>query len=88
MRRALKEKLFRPNGPDGTRRPNWQKTLMKKDGIQIRFRGVGADGRIRTGDPLFTKQLLYQLSYVGVRPDYMYAPTLPSPVNGGGEIML
>jgi hypothetical protein len=31
----------------------------------------GADGRIRTGDPLFTKQLLCQLSYVGVRPDYM-----------------
>src|SRR5205823_8715824 len=31
----------------------------------------GADGRIRTGDPLFTKQLLCQLSYVGVRTDYM-----------------
>src|SRR5689334_300524 len=30
-----------------------------------------ADGRIRTGDPLFTKQLLCQLSYVGVRTDYM-----------------
>jgi hypothetical protein len=30
-----------------------------------------ADGRIRTDDPLFTKQLLCQLSYVGVRPDYM-----------------
>jgi hypothetical protein len=28
-----------------------------------------ADGRIRTGDPLFTKQLLCQLSYVGVRPE-------------------
>ena len=25
----------------------------------------GADGRTRTGDLLFTKQLLYQLSYVG-----------------------
>ena len=42
----------------------------------------GADERIRTADPLFTKQLLCQLSYVGVRPDYMRglaAPTLPSP---------
>lgn len=26
----------------------------------------GADGRTRTGDLLFTKQLLYQLSYVGM----------------------
>ena len=26
----------------------------------------GADGRTRTGDLLFTKQLLYQLSYVGI----------------------
>ena len=25
----------------------------------------GADDRIRTGDLLFTKQLLYQLSYIG-----------------------
>ena len=37
---------------------------------QIEFKN-GADGRIRTGDPLFTKQLLCQLSYVGVRTDYM-----------------
>src|SRR2546422_2741372 len=39
-----------------------------------RFRVVEgglADERIRTADPLFTKQLLCQLSYVGVRPDYM-----------------
>jgi hypothetical protein len=27
-----------------------------------------ADGRIRTDDPLFTKQLLCQLSYVGAAP--------------------
>ena len=39
----------------------------------ISYSESGADGRIRTGDPLFTKQLLCQLSYVGVRPDYMRA---------------
>jgi hypothetical protein len=32
------------------------------------FTESGADGRIRTGDPLFTKQLLCQLSYVGAAP--------------------
>ena len=37
----------------------------------ISYSESGADGRIRTGDPLFTKQLLCQLSYVGVRTDYM-----------------
>ncbi|SRR6266567_424879 len=37
----------------------------------ILYSKSGADGRIRTGDPLFTKQLLCQLSYVGVRTDYM-----------------
>ena len=47
----------------------------------------GADGRIRTGDPLFTKQLLCQLSYVGVRTDYMSAPTLALP-SGSGEGVL
>ena len=36
-------------------------------GRQFVFK-FGADGRIRTGDPLFTKQLLYQLSYVGLAP--------------------
>ena len=34
----------------------------------ISYSESGADGRIRTGDPLFTKQPLCQLSYVGVRP--------------------
>ena len=34
----------------------------------ILYSESGADGRIRTGDPLFTKQPLCQLSYVGVRP--------------------
>src|SRR2546423_12126170 len=37
----------------------------------ILYSKSGADGRIRTADPLFTKQLLCQLSYVGVRTDYM-----------------
>src|SRR5207245_7233753 len=44
--------------PNGTPQPNF-------------YTKTGADGRIRTGDPLFTKQLLCQLSYVGVRTDYM-----------------
>ncbi len=34
---------------------------MKRGSLELR-----ADGRTRTGDLLFTKQLLYQLSYVGV----------------------
>ena len=34
----------------------------------ISYSKSGADGRIRTGDPLFTKQLLCQLSYVGAAP--------------------
>jgi hypothetical protein len=50
---------------------------------------LGADGRIRTGDPLFTKQLLCQLSYVGVRPDYMSAssPGYERPLGGGNRRM-
>jgi hypothetical protein len=42
-------------------------------GVAESYSEMRADGRIRTGDPLFTKQLLCQLSYVGVRPDYMSA---------------
>ena len=43
-----------------------------------------ADGRIRTDDPLFTKQLLCQLSYVGVRSDYMERVAAPLPLSQRG----
>src|SRR6266851_2900656 len=48
----------------------------------ILYSKSGADGRIRTGDPLFTKQLLCQLSYVGVRfrlYEGVAAPPCPPP---------
>src|SRR5207245_10603858 len=48
----------------------WRRHSERPPG-PILYSKSGADGRIRTGDPLFTKQLLCQLSYVGVRPDYM-----------------
>ena len=34
----------------------------------------GADDRIRTGDLLITNQLLYQLSYVGIRKTFLRSP--------------
>jgi len=43
------------------------KEIGHRDGA-IRIRKWSADDRIRTRDPLFTKQLLYQLSYVGLAP--------------------
>jgi hypothetical protein len=35
--------------------------------LRVTHRNHGADDRIRTGDLLITNQLLYQLSYVGLR---------------------
>jgi hypothetical protein len=49
----------------------WYDPRAEQFALAVSYSKSGADGRIRTGDPLFTKQLLCQLSYVGVRPDYM-----------------
>ena len=45
----------------------WRRHSERPPG-PILYSKSGADGRIRTGDPLFTKQLLCQLSYVGAAP--------------------
>ena len=49
----------------------WYAEPARQPAAPTLYSKSGADGRIRTGDPLFTKQLLCQLSYVGVRTDYM-----------------
>src|SRR5207249_5813978 len=60
----------------------WYGSPAEQLALTVSYSESGADGRIRTGDPLFTKQPLCQLSYVGVRPDYMRA-TWPADATGG-----
>ncbi len=55
------------------------------------YSNFGADERIRTADPLFTKQLLCQLSYVGVAGS-LYCPIELAPagvdMNGSSSWLL
>ena len=45
---------------------------------------VGADGRIRTADQLITNQLLYQLSYIGMKLNnfHLNPCSSPHPIHG------
>lgn len=42
--------------------------LHQRRPLQRKGATGGANGRTRTGDRLFTKQLLYRLSYIGIAP--------------------
>jgi hypothetical protein len=43
--------------------PAWDASKERRPSFPDRRFGHGADGRVRTYDPLLTRQTLYQLSY-------------------------
>ena len=52
----------------------------------ISYFAAGAHDRTRTGDPVLTKNVLYQLSYVGLFPLSSFVSELSTDAGGGGRI--